>query len=370
MGTAATSAAASAGLLGSGVRTAPLQRALLGMAPAAPLAAAATGLVQLPHGPVVRDPYASAAGFPWWRGQLHTHTARSFDGDPTVPPQRRAEQYRAARYDFTVLTDHDRVSGVAGADDHAGGAATGAGPGRRPFLTLPGVESTDPGAHLGVWLLGDVTRADALDPALLRPDRPAVERMESWAAAGALVCCNHPNHPSARLTPDQVESWAGGGAPFRFMEVFNTLATTSAGAVAYNAEAWRRAVTAARPDHPVWGVATDDSHGQVVGRGWIAVAAVSLSPAALREALLAGRFYSSSGLAFGALGADPEAGGIKVAAPGATAIRFIGDDGRIVQQVAGETSVYRPRGDLRWVRVEASDAAGRTAWSQPFWLDA
>src|SRR5439155_11992920 len=29
---------------------------------------------------------------------------------------------------------------------------------------------------------------------------------------------------------------------------------------------------------------------------------------------------------------------------------------------------YRPRGNERFVRVEASFADGRTAWSQPFWL--
>jgi hypothetical protein len=109
----AAAGAAAAGMLTAGNRGMSLPRALLSMVPAAPLAAVESGLVELRHGPVVRDPYASAADLPWWRGQLHTHTARSFDGDPTVSPARRAELYRAAQYDFTVLTDHNRISGVA-----------------------------------------------------------------------------------------------------------------------------------------------------------------------------------------------------------------------------------------------------------------
>src|SRR5688572_24182356 len=68
--------------------------------------------VVLWQGPAVRDPYGAAAGLPWWKGQLHTHTARSFDGDATVPPEKRAAQYQAVGYDFAVLTDHDRVSTV------------------------------------------------------------------------------------------------------------------------------------------------------------------------------------------------------------------------------------------------------------------
>jgi hypothetical protein len=330
------------------------------------------GVVVLPHGPAVRDPYAGTAGFSWWKGQLHTHTARSFDGDPAIPPERRADQYRDSGYDFTVFTDHDKVSSLSGngASPVRGAAGKGgqaSGQSGRSFLAMPGVESTDPSAHLGVWLMGPA--AATVDQPVIAADRSPVERMEAWAAAGALVCCNHPNHESAPLTPEQVASWAGAGAPFRFVEVFNTLAIRQASELAYNTEVWRRAVTAAGPDRPIWGVATDDSHGRSVGQGWISVAAPDLAPAALREALLAGRFYAGNGLAFTALGVDLEAGGIVAAAPGATSIRFIGDDGAVRHQSEGGASTYVPGSDVRWVRVEASDTAGRTAWSQPFWIE-
>ena len=246
-----------------------------------------------------------------------------------------------------------------------GGGAGGAG---RPFLTVPGVESTHASGHLGVWLLGQQADGVSYDPPLVASDGPPAGRIEAWVTAGALVSCNHPSHPAAPLTAEQVESWAGGGVPIRFLEVFNTQATRAPGDLAHSLEVWRRAITAAGPERPVWGVASDDSHGLAVGRSWISVAAPELTPAALREALLAGRSYASNGLLFTALGVDVEAGGIRAVAPGAATIRFVGDDGRVAHQVAGEDGVYRPRAGLRWVRVEAGDAAGRTAWSQPFWL--
>lgn len=307
----------------------------------------------------MRDPYAGTAGLPWWRGQLHTHTARSYDGDPNVSPARRAAQYQEAGYDFVVLTDHDRVS-TAEPDGAAG----------RPFLALPGVESTDWTAHLGVWLVGPQAGAAVQETPVVPAAAPPDERIAAWAEAGALVCCNHPNHAGAPLKAEQVASWAGGGLPFRFVEVFNTLATRSPDGVSYNAEVWRRAITAAGPDRTVWGVASDDSHGLDVGQGWIAVAAPDLSPAALREALLAGRFFASNGPVFSVLGADVAAKGLVAAAPGAATIRFIGDDGVVRHQVAGDAAVHRPDGGARWIRIEAADAAGRTAWSQPFWIDA
>ncbi|MBI3971140.1 MAG: hypothetical protein HY332_07600 [Chloroflexi bacterium] len=319
----------------------------------------------LRRGPVVRDPYWGAGALPWWKGQLHTHTARSFDGDPNVPPVRRSALYQAAEYDFLVFTDHDRVTVPSGDGLPAAGGAAG-----RPFLAMPGVESTDGSAHLGVWLLGDEASAAVVDPPIVPSARPPAERIESWAAAGALVCCNHPNHVSAPLTPEQLESWAGAGVPFRFVEVFNTLANRSPEALAHNLEVWRRAITAAGPEQPVWATATDDSHRADVGNSWITVAAPALTPAALRQALLAGRFYASSGVQFSFVGADLEANGILASAPGATTIRFVGDVGAPRHQVEGDTAHYHPQPGDRWIRVEASDAAGRTAWSQPFWIDA
>jgi hypothetical protein len=306
---------------------------------------------------------------------MHSHTAQSFDGDPRVPPPRRAALYRTGGYDFAFFTDHDQVTALPG-DVPAVPEASGDG-GRvdRPFLALAGVESSAPSAHLGVWFLGANANPGAMDQGLLQGLlswlRHPADRIASWAATGALVCCNHPSHSSAPLAPEQVESWAGAGVPFRFLEIFNSRANRRPDHLAHNLEVWRRAITAAGPEHPVWAVAADDCHGEGDGgMSWVSVAAPALTVPALREALLAGRLYASNGPAFTFLGVDPELGGIAARALGAADIRFFGADGTLLLGVAGDAAVYVPRPADRWVRVEAVDAAGRTAWSQPFWVDA
>lgn len=247
--------------------------------------------------------------------------------------------------------------------------STESAPESRPFLALPGIESTDASAHLGIWLIGDEAAGNLMDPPAVPSSRSPVTRMEEWAAGGALVCCNHPSHSSAPLTAAQVEGWAGAGVPFRFLEVFNTKANPHNHGLDYNLEVWRRAIDAAGPELPVWGVASDDSHSRAVGPGWVTVAAPALTAQSVREALLAGRFYASSGLDFAFLGVSPEHGGILASAPGATTIRFLNANGSVMAQLSGDTGSYGPHDSDRWVRVEASDAAGHAAWSQPFWVN-
>jgi hypothetical protein len=332
--------------------------------------------------PPVLDPYEGSERLPWWKGQLHTHTARSYDGDPKVPADRRASLYQDAGFDFLVYTDHNKITGAPrGAIRMPWGDTiapdTSSVPvleesARRPILFIPGIESTDPKGHLGAWFFGpDVTGVS--DPPRVRAGQPPAERIKAWADAGALVACYHPSHPAAPLEAGSIEAWAAAGMPFHFLEIYNTLATTAPDRLEYNLESWRRAVNAAGPDRPVWAIAADDSHRERVGQGWILAAAPALTAPALKEALLSGRLYASNGPQFTTIGVDGESGGVAVKAPGAEVLRFVGDDGNVRQWVRCESGLYVPpsKGDKeRWVRVEALDSAGRTAWSQPFWIAA
>jgi len=60
----------------------------------------------------------------WYKGNLHTHTNNS-DGD--LPPAQMVEQYKAEKYDFVCITDHNKITDVSGLSS-------------TNFLVMPGVE--------------------------------------------------------------------------------------------------------------------------------------------------------------------------------------------------------------------------------------
>jgi hypothetical protein len=125
----------------------------------------------------------------------------------------------------------------------------------------------------------------------------------------------------------------------------------------------------------VYGLASDDAHHYQTysplyanpGRGWIRVGASALSPAALFEALAAGRFYASTGVTLG----DFELRGPEVwlcvdAGPGERhRIEFIGPHGQVVQAEEGVEARYRLAADQAYVRARVTSASGQQAWLQP-----
>ena len=49
-------------------------------------------------------------------------------------------------------------------------------------------------------------------------------------------------------------------------------------------------------------------------------------------------------------------------------MRFIGNDGRLLKAADASTATYTVSGTERYVRIEAIDADGSRAWSQPLFL--
>jgi hypothetical protein len=52
--------------------------------------------------PPILNPYRDSSRLPWWKGQLHMHTARSYDGEPQMTPAQRATSYQSIGYRFAV----------------------------------------------------------------------------------------------------------------------------------------------------------------------------------------------------------------------------------------------------------------------------
>ena len=103
------------------------------------------------------------------------------------------------------------------------------------------------------------------------------------------------------------------------------------------------------------------------------VRAEALTPAAIRRAIAAGDFYASNGVELDTIAADASALSLTIreARPGAHRYRtrFIGQDGRLLAEVAGLRPAYRFAGGETYVRAVVTDSNGRQAWTQPVFRD-
>ncbi|MFQ5414025.1 MAG: CehA/McbA family metallohydrolase [Phycisphaerae bacterium] len=284
----------------------------------------------------------------WWRGNVHAHSDRS-DGDPTVAE--RFAGYRAAGYDFLVLTDHD----VTGAVDDCS---------TDDFLAIPGAE-LHPENPFG----GDTYHILALN--ILEPI-PAREMhvsdvLKAIRADGGLAVMAHP-YWSGHVLSD----YASLRDLYVGLEVYNH------GAATLNGTSCAELIWDAHLDRlgPVLGFAADDAHRRSdgVGGGWIMVRAETLDTAAVMGAVRDGAFYSTQGPTIESLDVSVSDGRVRIdiACSAAQAVRFKGRTrtGRWVAAGDGGMSgaVYECRGNEKYVRVEVIDAAGRKAWTNPIYL--
>lgn len=291
----------------------------------------------------------------WFRGNLHTHSSNS-DGDS--PPAVVAAWYRDAGYDFLALTDHDRLTDPSVMKEASG-----------PMLLLPGEEITSGPVHVnGLGIRepieprygADAAETIALDVAAIR-------------AQGAVPVLNHPNFRWSVAVADLVE--AGGLGLF---EVYNASPECNDGGRPGHPSTealWDLVLSAGRRIH---GMATDDAHhyrrwGRAYanpGRAWVTVRAERCTVGDLLAALEAGEFYASTGIELAGLVASREEVAIELAtlADLHYTTRFIGADGRLLDEVHGPTARYRPGRHDGYVRARVEDSDGSVAWIQPVHL--
>jgi hypothetical protein len=298
----------------------------------------------------------------WLKCQFHAHTTNS-DGDPT--PAGLCDHYLRAGFDVLAITDHWHVT------DHVCDG----------LVVMPSSELSArcdnpwPEAEAEVLALGVAVLPEA------RHHFPTIEALAAWirGQGGAPYLC----HPY----------WSGLG-PQHYLE-----APSLVGLEVYNAGSevtqgnglasvhWDDILS--RGATP-FAIATDDSHhaGQDSRLGWTMVRAAERSGAAVVEALLAGRAYSSSGPQIHDIEVDGDAvevrcsparavflrsgawgGGVVSADPFAMPydgqILARNDDGLITAARFPATSRH-----WRWGRIEVDDVRGRRAWSNPWRLDA
>ncbi len=266
----------------------------------------------------------------WYRGNLHTHTDRS---DGALAPDVVVQRYEAAGYDFLFLTDHNQVV---------------EGPQGQHMLVLPGEEVTPRrGPH--IHGLGIRHR--------IRPKTVGtlVEAVRRVRLQDGIPVANHPACPTP-LSAAYVRA-----LKVRHLEVINGIAGTRG--FETELQLWDELLSSG---YFCFAVGGDDAHlPEHIGQAWVMVRAPRLSESAIHEALRRGDFYVSTGATIRDLRCDGQV--IAIEAPGATQIRFIGREGRVLAEVFSESARYVLQGTEGYVRVEVADADGRRAWTQPLY---
>lgn len=305
----------------------------------------------------------------WLKGSTHVHARPS--GDSTTPLPDVIAWYEANRYDFIVLTDHNRTT------ETQQGAS---------LMVIPGIELTHnpsncipPGDKSGkcrihVNLLGVTGKVDGK---LVWANRKTQERLPKYEAAlevqkqlGGVPQINHPNWFWG-MNGDLLAELARRG--FRLVEIANAAF-----------EKWNQG----DKDHPsldalwdqalvqgvtLWGIASDDAHDYEpsnsptkypAGGGWVVVKA-QRTPQAILAALAAGRFYASNGVVLHRAEVDGDALVVEVAAGqrGSYLIDFI-ENGKRVERVKAR-SARRTLPATGYLRALVTRGDGTKAWVQP-----
>lgn len=299
----------------------------------------------------------------FYRGNLHTHSDRS---DGALPPTAVMATYRNAGYDFVALTDHFQPD--------YGFPIVDTRPFRTDaFTTLIGAELTGTRSAPGTAPHGqqDIVAIglpfDFPPPA---PDETAASQAARAAAAGAFVALAHPAATQLSL----VEALAVDA--IHAVEIYN-------GAVGRSPEAWDIADALLAANRKVVAFAADDAHfrhsPQKRSRpdflnGWVHVRAESLDDEALIAALKGGHFYSSQGPElYGVFLAESADGlGLRILSSPVHSVTLSERSlGTVTYAQAGITFAFFPLPEIPTgcFRVTVEDAAGKKAWTNPFWLD-
>jgi hypothetical protein len=296
----------------------------------------------------------------WFKGNTHTHTLNS-DGDST--PDDVVRWYREHGYHFLVLTDHNFLTSIDGLN-----ALHGAD---QRFLLIRGEEVTDRFGEKPLHING-LDLSTTVTPQGGQSVVDVLQRnVDAIRKERGVPHINHPNFRWA-ITPDELRQVRN----TRLFEIFNghpQVNNLGGGGVPGLEEIWDAVLSSG---HLIYGIAVDDAHNfkqpgnpnaAGPGRGWIVVRAPRLDASAIMAALERGDFYASTGVVLDDVRAEGKT--ITVTVKPDTwskyRIQFIGQNGRVLREVAEPTATYTIVGDEGYVRARVVESNGRYAWVQP-----
>lgn len=297
----------------------------------------------------------------FWRGNLHTH---SINSDGVLSPEEVCRRYKAEGYDFISLTDH-----LIGMFDYP---ITQTEAFREPgFTTIPGAELHSGAMENGeIWHILAVGLPYDFEPPET-PDftpRPGQETGAALAAraraAGAFVAVAHPEW-SGLSTADARTIEAA-----HAVEIYNH----GCGMGCDRPHGFYTLDQLLSEGRRLSLCATDDAHFSEPDHfgGWVMVKAEENDPDALVEALKDGAYYSSTGPEIRGIHWEDDAVTVESSAAASVIVQGYGSAARATHghSMTRTRVAYDPRLEKSpWLRVTVMDAAGKRAWSQPWYRE-
>jgi len=293
----------------------------------------------------------------WYRGNTHTHTNNSFDGESS--PVAVATAYKALGYNFLFLTDHNKLTNV----DAVNSAVDVPG----QFLTIKGEEITDSFSGAPVHIIG-LNNNTQITPQHGASVLSTIDNdVSAINQAGGVAIVAHPNFLFG-ITSNDLMNFTGS----TFFEIYNAhpVVNNYGDATHSSVETkWDEVLTSGKL---LYGFGVDDMHtltnpnGPLPGRAWVMVRAAGLDAGSIMQAMANGDFYASTGVTLQDYAVSPNGISITVANnPGAPAtIDFIGHNGQLLQRTINNSATYSFTGHEQYVRVKIINDEG-SAWTQP-----
>lgn len=303
-----------------------------------------------------RDSFLQTPGAVWLKGNLHCHSQFS-DGKLSLEELKYIYQHHG--YDFLAVTDHDRYTDCRKLSDES-------------LLMLNGTEITgytpnEKRIHLNVFWKGSFAGIEPGKSFCLKNGVQTAALLKQLKEQGCYVMLNHPHW--SMLQSCDVERLRDIDA----VEIYN-YSTEWIENMGEGSLFWEQLL---REGRRLWGGGSDDNHNRSEVDslycdsfgGFTVVKAESRTEKGIFEALQAGSFYTSTGPQIYEFYVEEQA--VYVRCSPCCRIIINGNERQYQRRLGKYITEFSAvlEGSETFIRAECMDAAGRTAYTNPIFLD-